>query len=88
LDFVNVPEEYSTEYDEELQDSGYTAAEEFTYPEFPKYNSPEQQDISYLVAEKAVKSRTYNKYRETFPSRTQLFKHIYSNTCEDYTKQL
>ena len=33
--------------------------------------------------EKVAKSRTYKKYREIFPSRTRLFKYIYSNTCKD-----
>jgi hypothetical protein len=35
LDFVDVPEEYGTEYDRELQDSSYIVVEEFTYLDFP-----------------------------------------------------
>ena len=75
------------EYNKELQDSGYIVAKEFTYLDFPEPKGLEYQDIGYLVIEKVAKSHTYKKYRETFPSRTRLFKYIYSNTYKNSITQ-
>ena len=35
MDYVDVPDDYGAEYGKELEESGYIAAEEFTFPEFP-----------------------------------------------------
>jgi hypothetical protein len=35
-DYVDVPDEYGAEYSTGLEESGYVAAEEFTFPELPE----------------------------------------------------
>jgi hypothetical protein len=69
-DFVDVPEEYRSEYEKELEESGYVAAEEFAYPNFPEDNDAQPRDEFYLAVSDKIKSRTCRKCDEVFPSRS------------------
>ena len=66
-DLLDVREDYGSEYDQELKDSGYVAAEEFTY-----YNLAGDTKIScrkrigYTVSN-AIEFRTCKKSQEPFP---------------------
>lgn len=46
---MDVPVEYDSEYEKELDESGYVAAEESTYPDFPVDDDSQPQD-EFLVS--------------------------------------
>ena len=53
--YVGIPEEYGDDYGQELQDNGYVAAEELTYPNPLEEGEEETPDVGYLVLAEIVK---------------------------------
>lgn len=41
---MDIPVEYGSEYEKELDERGYVAAEDFTYPDFPVADDSQPQD--------------------------------------------
>ncbi|KIX01155.1 uncharacterized protein Z518_08880 [Rhinocladiella mackenziei CBS 650.93] len=87
-DYLDVPLSAGEEYDQELNDQGYVFAEEFTFAEredpadaseYEPEQNDDQPDTALSIYD--TKELTCRKCKTGFSSRTQLFKHIYSNIC-------
>jgi len=78
-----MPEEYGSQYDEDLENEGYVVCEEaITFDsaeETPEADDPEEDDALLTVA--VSKNLQCRKCQLEFPSRTKLFKHVYTNDC-------
>lgn len=79
-DYYDVSESYGSEFDNELLDAGYTAAETFAYPEIESVN--EESDDALFAFVKREVNTTCNKCDRTFTSRTKMFKHIFKDHNE------